>query len=59
MFAERYAGNSNAGLREGLVFFRHLTRLALTSRARAAESDGPALKSATAPGLPTAAVKVP
>jgi dolichol-phosphate mannosyltransferase len=33
-FAERYAGNSNAGLREGLIFFRHLARLALSSRGR-------------------------
>jgi dolichol-phosphate mannosyltransferase len=33
-FAERYAGNSNAGLRQGLVFFRHLVRLAVVSRTR-------------------------
>jgi dolichol-phosphate mannosyltransferase len=35
-FAERYAGNSNAGMREGLVFFRHLARLAVTSRGHSA-----------------------
>jgi dolichol-phosphate mannosyltransferase len=58
-FAERYAGNSNAGLREGLVFLRHLTRLAWTSRGRTLSSTGPALTSAPAPGVPTAAVKLP
>ena len=33
-FAERYAGNSNAGLRQGLVFLRHLARLAVVSWSR-------------------------
>jgi glycosyltransferase involved in cell wall biosynthesis len=64
-FAERYAGNSNAGIREGLVFFRHLARLALTSRSggrdRAApvSTSGPALTTAPARRVQAAAVKLP
>ncbi len=38
-FAERYAGNSNAGLRQGLVFLRHLARLAVVSRSRGHRSN--------------------
>jgi glycosyltransferase involved in cell wall biosynthesis len=37
-FNERYSGRSKAGLREGLVFLRHLLRLAL--RARHGKRDG-------------------
>ena len=40
-FAERYAGNSNAGLRQGLVFFSHLVRLAVVCRRRERESKRP------------------
>jgi dolichol-phosphate mannosyltransferase len=50
-FAERYAGNSNAGMREGLVFFRHLARLALTSRGRTGAGGIPAATAAATPGL--------
>jgi glycosyltransferase involved in cell wall biosynthesis len=48
-FAERYAGNSNAGLRQGLVFFRHLVRLAVVCRRRERESKRPGPTVATTP----------
>ena len=61
-FAERYAGNSNADLRQGLVFFRHLVRLALVSplRERGRRRSTPAIAPAptididlTSPPVPT------
>ncbi len=58
-FAERYAGNSNAGLREGLIFLRHLTRLAWTSPARDGSNTAPAAAPVPAPRVPTTAVKLP
>ena len=70
-FAERYAGNSNAGVREGLVFFRHLARLALTNRDRRRTGRalvrtavreptmGIDLTIAPVPNLPTAVVNLP
>ena len=50
-FAERYAGNSNAGLRQGLVFFRHLVRLALVSRSRERRSDRSTPTAAATPSV--------
>jgi len=62
-FAERYAGNSNAGLREGLIFLRHLSRLALISRkrhrGRPVATNGPAPSPAPGPRVPAAAVDLP
>ena len=70
-FAERYAGNSNAGMHEGLVFFRHLAKLALSSRGRERGHDRskPALApnatvdidltSRPAPALPAAVINLP
>jgi dolichol-phosphate mannosyltransferase len=55
-FAERYAGNSNAGVREGLVFFRHVARLALTTRGRGAarEAEMPVLATTSPSTCPSA-----
>ncbi len=54
-FAERYAGNSNAGLREGLIFFRHLSHLALTSHGR----DISRARPVPAAKVPAAAIELP
>lgn len=54
-FAERYAGNSNAGVRQGLVFFRHLSHLALTSHGREASSP----RSVPATKVPATAIELP
>jgi dolichol-phosphate mannosyltransferase len=58
-FAERYAGNSNAGLREGLIFFRHLTRLALSSRGRHVLGTVSPAAPTPASQSPRVAVKLP
>lgn len=60
-FAERTAGDSKAGLREGLVFLRHLGRLSLVGRRRRGQVPLSAggLRRPSAPTLPAAVAKLP